>query len=175
LSSTKAVLAQQGSRTADSQLEVQGIGNVRFDGKTESGQYTGSAHRAVFVQAKDQLYLFGDGRTKAVVKKLPLPLAAQAEPSNTVLMHEGVFNVRNLAMLNSKGFEYHFETPGSINQNPAAGTTAPVQPLRNSPYGAPGATGPTSPGSKPQPNQPGVRPANPADRSINRILQGYNP
>jgi hypothetical protein len=53
--------------------EFQSLGNVRFAGKTDEGDYSGSGYRVTYTQPKDLLVLEGDGRTPAHIRKDPLP------------------------------------------------------------------------------------------------------
>ena len=161
LNSTQSLLASQGqTQLGRLQWEAQAIGNVRFDGHTEGGQFSGSAYQVVYVQAKDLLRIAGDGRSKATIKKLPSFRNAVAEPAITWRLNSGQFNVKQRSMLDSQGIEIHYESPDAANQAPQT----PQQP--NLP-------GSMLPGTNPQALPPEGPAVDPRERSINRLLQGF--
>jgi hypothetical protein len=160
LNSTQSLLSSQGLATKSAQWEVQATGNVRFDGNAESGEYSGNAYQVVFVQAKDQLLVAGDGRSKAVIRKLASSHSAQAEPSTTIKLDKGLFNVKNRGIIDSQGVEYHYETPQIPGQQPAF-----------NPALYPNLPGSALPGNIPI--QPNSSQEDPRRRAINRLLQGY--
>ncbi len=159
LNSTQSTLSLQGRSIGAAQWEAQATGNVRFDGNTESGEYSGNAYQIVYVQAKNLLRVAGDGRSKAMIKKLATFANGKSEPATTWNMNSGLFNVKNRGMLDSSGIEVHIE-----NQN-QPGTSSELNTLPN------GQVNPQNPGMGPAgPNSP---PIDPRDRAINNLLRGY--
>jgi hypothetical protein len=157
LKSTQSLLTSQGLKNESIQWEVQASGNVRFDGSTESGEYSGNAHQAVYVQAKNQLYVTGDGRSKAVIRKLANSPTAQPEPSTTFKLDKGLFDVKNRSIIDMHGVDVFYENPQGQSQSPN-----PAQ-FPNLPGSQLPATAPVQSG----------KPEDPRSRSINRLLQGF--
>lgn len=122
LNSTQSTLSLQGRSIGAAQWEAQATGNVRFDGNTDSGEYSGNAYQIVYVQAKNLLRVAGDGRSKAMIKKLASFTNGKSEPTTTWKMNSGLFNVKNRGMLDSSGIEVHLENPDQPGTSPGPNT-----------------------------------------------------
>lgn len=75
--------------------EFQSLGNVRFAGKTDEGDYSGSGYRVTYTQPKDLLVLEGDGRTSAHIRKDPLPNSREQAFEADVI--SAAINVKTMA------------------------------------------------------------------------------
>ncbi|MFO0940436.1 MAG: hypothetical protein U0930_06675 [Pirellulales bacterium] len=162
LNSTQSVLASQGIVGSKSQWEAQASGNVRFEGNDESGEYSGNANQIVYVQSRDLLRVAGDGRTKAIIRKLPTFKNGQPEPTTYLKLNFGEFNIKTRAIPpTSSGLEIHLENPDA----PGSGSSGSVgQPSTGTPYGQPG---------NGQPGNGQTPPIDPRERAINRMLKGF--
>ncbi|MDX1929969.1 MAG: hypothetical protein SFV81_25810 [Pirellulaceae bacterium] len=76
--------------------EFQSLGNVRFAGKSDEGEYSGSGYRVTYSQPKDLLVLEGDGRTPAHVRKEPLPNSREQPVDLDVI--SAAINVKTMKM-----------------------------------------------------------------------------
>jgi hypothetical protein len=159
LRSTQSLLAVQGLTNQAAQWEVQAAGNVRFAGSADSGEYSGNANQVVLYQAKDQLRLSGDGRSKAVIRVLPSPKPGKNDSVQTVSMDNALFNIKNRQIIDMQGMGLEYENVQESNQ-----------PKSQNPAQFPAVPGSALPAAKPLQN---VRPEDPRTRSINRLLQGY--
>ncbi len=159
LNSTQSVLASQGITGVKSQWEAQASGNVRFEGNNDGGEYSGNANQVVYVQSRDLLRVAGDGRTKAVIRKLPTVKNGQMEPTTYVKLNFGELNIKTRALLpTASGVEMHYENPDSQGSG-------------SQPSGAPGSMlNPNAPG---QPTNGQTPPIDPRERAINRMLKGF--
>jgi hypothetical protein len=159
LRSTQSLLAVQGLTSQAAQWEVQAAGNVRFAGSADSGEYSGNANQVVLYQAKDQLRLSGDGRSKAVIRVLPSPKPGKNDSVQTISMDNALFNIKNRQIIDMQGMGLEYENVQESNQ-----------PKSQNPAQFPAVPGSALPAAKPLQN---VRPEDPRTRSINRLLQGY--
>ena len=76
--------------------EFQSLGNVRFAGKSDEGDYSGSGYRVTYSQPKDLLVLEGDGRTPAHVRKDPPPNGREQPVDLDVI--SAAINVKTMVM-----------------------------------------------------------------------------
>lgn len=81
---------------ATASWEFQSLGNVRFAGKSDEGEYSGSGYRVTYSQPKDLLVLEGDGRTPAHVRKDPLPNGREQPVDLDVI--SAAINVKTMKM-----------------------------------------------------------------------------
>ncbi|MEZ6135648.1 MAG: hypothetical protein R3C53_12130 [Pirellulaceae bacterium] len=102
-------------------LEFQATGNVSFEGKADTGTYLGSAHQTTYVQLKDQLILRGDGRTPAMLKKVPAN--SQVEATWQGYVNEATINIKTLGITNFQLAQAQVELPGA-----GASANAPAAP-----------------------------------------------
>jgi hypothetical protein len=110
LNSTVPALPSSASATVSQLWEVQALGNVVFDGGTESGDYAGSANQVTYVQSKDQLSMRGDGRSKATLRRLPAATTAEKFPNpTTVQVDSAVLNVKSMGLEQSQGLYVHVD------------------------------------------------------------------
>lgn len=110
-------------------LEAQAIGNVRFKGRTEKGDFSGTGYRVTYVQAKDMVMLEGDGRIPAFIERLPVT-KNPSEPSTRAQVISAAINVRTLEVqdlrLSSLQTEFGQSNPsGTAPTQPAPPTVAP--------------------------------------------------
>jgi hypothetical protein len=107
-------------------MEFQATGNVAFEGKAESGNYTGNGYQVTYVQVKDQLILRGDGQTPALVKKIPNDPQVESTWSNYV--EEATINIKTLGVTNLQLSQSVVEFPQARNFNPSVSGPSPQQP-----------------------------------------------
>jgi hypothetical protein len=124
--------------------EFQSLGNVRFAGKTDEGDYSGSGYRVTYTQPKDLLVLEGDGRTPAHIRKDPLPNSREQAFDADVI--SAAINVKTMATQEVRITRVGVEASrNSIQNNPLNN----FGPLPNTPSAnskpAPSANDPRSP------------------------------
>ncbi len=136
--------------------EFQSLGNVRFAGKTDEGDYSGSGYRVTYTQPKDLLVLEGDGRTPAHIRKDPIPNSREQPIDFDVI--SAAINVKTMVMQDVRITRVGIE---------ARNATAPSNPQDNplDPngrlLGTPGVL-PNGPAANPKPTQPARDPRSPA-------------
>ena len=106
--------------------EFQSLGNVRFAGKSDEGDYSGSGYRVTYSQPKDLLVLEGDGRTPAHVRKEPLPNSREQPVDLDVI--SAAINVKTMKMQDVRITRVGIE---------ANNTSTQINPLGNSPLPQP--------------------------------------
>lgn len=84
-----------GVDTGDGFWEFRALGNVRFNGKSAAGDYSGYGYRVTYTQAKDLLVLEGDGRIPAHVRVLPAD--GQQQSAIEADVNSGAINVKTMA------------------------------------------------------------------------------
>lgn len=137
-------LSQQRSAT----WEFQALGNVRFAGKTNDGDYSGHGYRVTYTQAKDLLVLEGDGRIPAHIRKEVAPNSREQNLEADVI--SAAINVKTMATQDVRITRVGIEAPTSQ----ILGGSSGMQPV------TPGGQGASQPLKSPASNIPDPR--NPA-------------
>ncbi len=116
--------------------EFQSLGNVRFAGKSDEGDYSGSGYRVTYSQPKDLLVLEGDGRTPAHVRKDPLPNSREQPIDLDVI--SAAINVKTMKMQDVRITRVGIEPRNAASQNNPLGigrlppaTTKPASPAKD--------------------------------------------
>ncbi len=130
LSSTADSLSRS---SAKSSWEFQATGKVAFQGKAESGDYLGNGYQVTYVQAKEQLFLRGDGRNAAYLKSEPVDTTR--EGGFEAHVESAVINPRTLAIedfrMGQAGVHFGAPRPGGPpggSQRPGPAGGAPERP-----------------------------------------------
>lgn len=95
-------------------FNFQATGNVVFEGRAESGYYSGNGYRLNYEQAKDQLVLVGDGRSPALLKRLPdaqAPGDKLAQGSHTAHVNSATINIKTMAVIDLQVSQYQYDAP----------------------------------------------------------------
>ncbi len=114
-------LAAQKSAT----WEFQALGNVRFAGKANEGDYSGHGYRVTYTQSKDLLVLEGDGRTPAHIRKEVAPNSREQNLEADVI--SAAINVKTMATQDVRITRVGIELPSV--QPPSAAIPGASQPL----------------------------------------------
>jgi hypothetical protein len=109
--------------------EFQSLGNVRFAGKSDQGDYSGSGYRVTYSQPKDLLVLEGDGRTPAHVRKEPLPNSREQPVDLDVI--SAAINVKTMKMQDVRITRVGIEANNTSPQNNPLGNSLLPQPSAN--------------------------------------------
>lgn len=124
-SSLSSTASLNGEEVANQNWEFQAKGNVNFAGKTKSGDYEGSATELVYVQALEQLRLFGEPRRPASLKRTPAPGSPQGV--SNISVEYAAINTRTLEVpsykMGENGISWELPTGAP------AGTVGPGQTL----------------------------------------------
>jgi len=125
-------LGPRGSSFAPSTAnwEFQSLGNVRFAGKSDEGDYSGSGYRVTYSQPKDLLVLEGDGRTPAHVRKDPLPNSREQPIDLDVI--SAAINVKTMKMQDVRITRVGIEARNTPAQNNPSGNGPLPKPSANS-------------------------------------------
>jgi hypothetical protein len=139
-------LGPRGSSFAPSTAtwEFQSLGNVRFTGKTDEGDYSGNGYRVTYTQSKDLLVLEGDGRSSAHIRKDPLPNSREQAFEADVI--SAAINVKTMATQEVRITRVGMEAPRSASPNNSGNSLRPLpgaSPANSNPSSS--ATDPRSP------------------------------
>ncbi len=107
---------------ATANWEFQSLGNVRFAGKSDEGEYSGSGYRVTYSQPKDLLVLEGDGRTPAKVHKDPLPNGREQPIDLDVI--SAAINVKTMKMQDVRITRVGIEARNPPAQNNSLGNNS---------------------------------------------------
>jgi hypothetical protein len=109
--------------------EFQSLGNVRFAGKTDEGDYSGSGYRVTYSQPKDLLVLEGDGRTPAHVRKDPRP-DSREQPIDLDVISAAI-NVKTMVTQDVRFKRVGIEARNTPTQNNSTNNSGPLPKTRS--------------------------------------------